>query len=425
MRVLLTGHHGYLGSVAGARARRGRARRHRPRHGLLPRLRPRAADHEARGGARARHPRRDRRAPARLRRRRPPRRALERPARRPRPRSYLEINFRRHRRPRRPRARPVSAGSSSPRRAACTAPPRTSRSTEDAPLKPLTAYAESKVRSEEALAELADDDFSPVFMRNATVLRRLAPAAPRHRPQQPRRLGVHDRRGPDPERRDALAARDPHRGTSPTRPSALLEAPATPSTARRSTSAPTPRTTRCATWPSSRARRPGSRSSIGGASDPTRGPTGSTSESSPGTLPELGFAARRARERAKSSVTPTETAGLTFEEFDGQRFTRLKRLQDLLGEGKLSEIFAGDDLARDGTRGRVRRRDGADRGRARVVRPHLRRERIRSAGARFALRAEQRRLQHGSGHPARHALPGGAARRGEARPLRPRAPSTT
>jgi nucleoside-diphosphate-sugar epimerase len=40
---------------------------------------------------------------------------------------------------------------------------------ESAPLRPLTAYAESKVRSEEALGELADDDFSPVFMRNATA----------------------------------------------------------------------------------------------------------------------------------------------------------------------------------------------------------------------------------------------------------------
>jgi nucleoside-diphosphate-sugar epimerase len=40
---------------------------------------------------------------------------------------------------------------------------------EAAPLTPLTAYAESKVRSEEGLAELADDDFSPVFMRNATA----------------------------------------------------------------------------------------------------------------------------------------------------------------------------------------------------------------------------------------------------------------
>jgi nucleoside-diphosphate-sugar epimerase len=41
--------------------------------------------------------------------------------------------------------------------------------TEDAPLRPLTAYAESKVHAEEALSELADDDFAPVFMRNATA----------------------------------------------------------------------------------------------------------------------------------------------------------------------------------------------------------------------------------------------------------------
>jgi nucleoside-diphosphate-sugar epimerase len=40
---------------------------------------------------------------------------------------------------------------------------------ESAPLRPLTAYAESKVRSEEALVELADDDFSTVSLRNATA----------------------------------------------------------------------------------------------------------------------------------------------------------------------------------------------------------------------------------------------------------------
>jgi nucleoside-diphosphate-sugar epimerase len=40
---------------------------------------------------------------------------------------------------------------------------------ESAPLRPLTAYAESKVLSEETLGALADDDFSPVFMRNATA----------------------------------------------------------------------------------------------------------------------------------------------------------------------------------------------------------------------------------------------------------------
>jgi nucleoside-diphosphate-sugar epimerase len=41
--------------------------------------------------------------------------------------------------------------------------------TEEAPLRPLTAYAESKARAEEALSELADADFAPVFMRNATA----------------------------------------------------------------------------------------------------------------------------------------------------------------------------------------------------------------------------------------------------------------
>jgi nucleoside-diphosphate-sugar epimerase len=40
---------------------------------------------------------------------------------------------------------------------------------ETAALEPLTAYAESKVRSEEDLSTLADDSFSPVFMRNATA----------------------------------------------------------------------------------------------------------------------------------------------------------------------------------------------------------------------------------------------------------------
>jgi nucleoside-diphosphate-sugar epimerase len=40
---------------------------------------------------------------------------------------------------------------------------------EEAPLQPLTAYAASKVRSEKGLAELQDDAFAIVSMRNATV----------------------------------------------------------------------------------------------------------------------------------------------------------------------------------------------------------------------------------------------------------------
>jgi len=40
---------------------------------------------------------------------------------------------------------------------------------EDAPLRPVTPYAESKVRVEDDLHDLADGDFSPVFLRNATA----------------------------------------------------------------------------------------------------------------------------------------------------------------------------------------------------------------------------------------------------------------
>lgn len=40
---------------------------------------------------------------------------------------------------------------------------------EDAPLRPVTSYAESKVRVEEELVGLADAEFSPVLLRNATA----------------------------------------------------------------------------------------------------------------------------------------------------------------------------------------------------------------------------------------------------------------
>lgn len=41
--------------------------------------------------------------------------------------------------------------------------------TEESDLNPLTAYARSKIDSEIALAELADENFSPVYLRNGTV----------------------------------------------------------------------------------------------------------------------------------------------------------------------------------------------------------------------------------------------------------------
>jgi nucleoside-diphosphate-sugar epimerase len=41
--------------------------------------------------------------------------------------------------------------------------------TEEAPLNPLTLYAVSKVRTEEDVSKLADGHFSPIYMRNATA----------------------------------------------------------------------------------------------------------------------------------------------------------------------------------------------------------------------------------------------------------------
>jgi nucleoside-diphosphate-sugar epimerase len=40
---------------------------------------------------------------------------------------------------------------------------------EDAPFSPQTAYGESKIRVEQEVSRLADDRFSPVFLRNATA----------------------------------------------------------------------------------------------------------------------------------------------------------------------------------------------------------------------------------------------------------------
>jgi len=207
---------------------------------------------------------------------------------------------------------------------------------EDVPLKPLTAYAESKVRSEEALAGLAEDDFSPVFMRFATV----HGVSPRLRIDlvlnnlvgwafttgavrilsdgTPWRPVIHVADVADAIRALLEAPRDAVHGQAfnvgadgenyQVRDLAELAQEAVPE----------------------------STVEYGDASDPDprsyRVDFGKLRRALPGL--EL---RRTARESAHELHHAYRAVGLTFEEFEGARYTRLKRLQSLLAEGQLGE----------------------------------------------------------------------------------------
>jgi nucleoside-diphosphate-sugar epimerase len=206
--------------------------------------------------------------------------------------------------------------------------------TEDAPLRPLTAYAESKVRSEEALVELEDDGFSPVLMRNATAYG----ASPRLRLD----LVLNNLVG---WAFTTGAARVLSDGT-PWRPlvhvediaratAAILEAPREVVHGEAFNVGDDAENYQVRELAGlAREAVPGSAVELGGSSDPDprsyRVDFGKLRRALPGLRMQ-----RRAGEGAAELHDAYRRAGLTFDEFDGPRFTRLKRLRQLWDEGML------------------------------------------------------------------------------------------
>jgi nucleoside-diphosphate-sugar epimerase len=208
--------------------------------------------------------------------------------------------------------------------------------TEEAPLQPVTAYAESKVRAEEGIAALADGDFSPVFLRCATAYG----ASPRLRLD----VVLNNLVGWALTTGKVRILSD---GT-PWRPIvhiedigrtavALLEAP-------RETVHAEPFNVGAGRENYQvrdlaeivREAVPGSETEYGDRADPDprsyRVDFGKLERA----LPDLQLE-WNARAGAEQLHDAYRRAGLTFEQFEGPRFTRLKRLQELRNEGALDD----------------------------------------------------------------------------------------
>jgi nucleoside-diphosphate-sugar epimerase len=208
--------------------------------------------------------------------------------------------------------------------------------TEDAPLRPLTAYAESKVRAEEGLAELADERFSPVFLRCATaygvsprlrvdvVLNNLVGwAATTGRVRilsdgTPWRPLVH---AEDIARTIAAALEAPREAVHSQPFNVGLDSE-------------NHRVRELAELVEQAL--PGTEIEIAGAGDPDersyRVDFGKLRRMLPGL--ELRWTARAG---VRELADAYRVAGITFEDFDGDRFTRVKRLRRLRAEGALDD----------------------------------------------------------------------------------------
>ena len=216
---------------------------------------------------------------------------------------------------------------------------------EEAPLAPLTAYAESKVRAEAGLAELADDSFSPVFMRNATAYG----ASPRHRLD----IVLNNLVGSAVTTGEVRILSD---GT-PWRPlvhvediaratAAILEAPRTAVHAEAFNVGSERDNYQVSELAEIVAEEvDGCTIAYAGSGDPDPRSYRVDFGKLESALPELELRwdARRGAAELRDAY---RRAGLTFADFEGSRFNRLGRLKGLLAEGALDEKLRRREVAR-------------------------------------------------------------------------------